>query len=243
MRPTGNPASVADQGDRLAPGGSRLGDLSCGPVAKVAVEGVAVTRNLPGLIKVVGQVLPPQGGPRVSLPEIVEVDGQVQGGQAVDQGDDPLISSNPECSRSGDEVGVVLPDKVAEDVDFSAVALGGQLDPRDQLDTDPGRFKPSRGNGRNGVVVGDRQGSQADARCRPDHVAGGAGAIGVGGVDVEIGPMSSDRRMATPHASGRGLSSGSGSTVGAGLGDDSPSFCAALIAFIRSRTPLTNLLD
>ena len=188
MGETGNPTRTPDQGDRLGPGEPRLGDLGGSAVAEVAGERLAEAGDLVRPHQPVGQVAAAERGAGKGLAECHQVDLQAQRGESVGHRAKPIGAGAAERVRRRPQRRVVVADEVAEDVDLaSPVVHGSQLDPADQLHAQTGRFGPGDGDCGKGVVVGDRQRRQADATGRDHHLAGRADAVGMRGVDVQIG--------------------------------------------------------
>ena len=163
-------------------------------------------------------------------------------------------TARPKAEPGGrlDERQVVVPHEVPEQVDFPAVLLGRDLDPADQLDPQAGRLRPASGKAGEGVVVGDRQGRQADRGGGPDDLARRERAVRMGRVDVQVGGASGDRLQV-------GSASGSGSAIGSAIGGDRSSAGSEAGAssagaggggsvlgsapWRRSRMPLTSRLE
>jgi hypothetical protein len=83
---------------------------------------------------------------------------------------------------------VILADEVAQEVELAAVQVAAQLDPGDQLHAQPVGLGPGHAQGRDRVVVGDRQGLEAHRGGGMYHLAGRTDAVGMGRVDVQVGP-------------------------------------------------------
>ncbi len=102
----------------------------------------------------------------------------------------------------------------AEEMHLAIAVRGAQLDPVNQLDPEPSRLGTGDTQGREGVVVGDRQRREPDGGRRPNNLSRRTGAVGVGRVDVEVGaPIGSMHRpgLRPPPAH---VEPGSGGAVG-----------------------------
>ena len=151
-----------DQGDRLAPGEPGLGDVPRAAVAEVAGEGVAGGDRLAGPDEPVGQMLAADRGAGMGVADRLEVDEQAELSEPIGHRLDPVGAPGAEVIRGADEGRVVVADEVAEQVDFLALALGRQLDPGDQFDAESFGLGAGDGDRREGVMVGDRDGGEAD---------------------------------------------------------------------------------
>ena len=162
----GNPAGAPDQGDRLVPGQPRLGDLRGAAVAEVAGERLARAGYLLVRASQSARCRRPSVARGKAPCERRQVDPEAQ---LASRSAIALIRPARAARRpwsAATSARVVVADEVAQDVDLAPSGIRQSARPRRQLDAEPGRLGPGDGEGREGVVVGDRQRRQADARRR-----------------------------------------------------------------------------
>ena len=129
-----------------------------------------------------------------------------------------LLAVGEELGQPLGEPGTGVVDVVAEDVQFQrrgpAVVDGRDLDGRDH----PHAQAIARGEGlrdaADGVVVGQREQLHAGLGGAGHHLRGGEGAVGVGGVRLQVEPWRHRRRSLSDGLSGRRAGGARGASRG-----------------------------
>jgi hypothetical protein len=147
MSQPGNPAGFSDQGNRFEPGNSGLGNVSRPVVAEIAAKRLTRIGNLTRFRQPVSQMLPPQCGPRKCPSKGFKVNTQAQVFETSDHRDDPGRSSLANLTASLDKVGGFVVHKMAQDMDFTLIAFGRQLDSCDQFEAQSSGLGMGDGDG------------------------------------------------------------------------------------------------
>lgn len=193
VRPGRDPTRPGDPIQRLARLRKRPGHVGFAPRAKVLGEDQLMRGNLSSPDEELGHVLASERGVRERGRDLLGVHAQTELPEAVENLVESLSASKSSGGESGEQVRVLVVEEVAQEVDLPTEELGGEFNTRDQLDSQPVRFRPRDSQGGNRVVIGDRQGGESLLSSGSHNLPGRASAVGVSGVQMKVGTIASRR--------------------------------------------------
>ena len=116
----------------------------------------------------------------------LDVDRTAQRAQPVGDFAEATEPIGPLSGEKGGHDAVLRIDEIRQQVHVAVLLDGGNLDPCDQPEAQPGRGAACLGDAGERIVIGDADGREPRARGARDERSGRQGAVGGGGVKVEI---------------------------------------------------------
>ena len=189
MGQAGDAPRAADQPDRLGRVQPGLGHARGPAVAQVAGERLADAGDLPGPRQLLGQVPAAQDRAGEGSPQSVQVDRQPLVAPAA-RPSTAAASPGPRGAVPARRAGPSSSSRTKWPRRWSSRPSRWQLSSTPATSSTPSRSASGRaiGQGRDRVVVGDRQRREPHRGRGVHHLAGRADAVGVGRVHVQVGP-------------------------------------------------------
>ena len=133
--------------------------------------------------------------------QLREGDGEAVGGQLIHNGLIPGLPLRHEPVDHFLEGGGGRVHQVAQNVGAGVLVVGGDLDAREHLDPQPFACLQGLGDPGHGVVIGEGHRPQVGIPGQLDDLGGREGAVGGGGVGVEVYPVLAGGNCAVCHIS------------------------------------------
>ncbi len=162
VRQRGDATGGDRQGDGLGPVQSRLGHLGRAAIAEESGKGVPGAGDLTGPHEPVGQVAAAERRAGEDTLQRREIHRKPERAQPIGHRRESFDAAGSNSGRRGEHARIIVADKVAEDMDFSTVQLGRPLDATDQLKAQSKCLGPGDGQGRDRIMIGDRQRREAN---------------------------------------------------------------------------------